>query len=324
MSSQRLVVVIGATGAQGGSVISTLLKDPSYKLRAVTRNPTSEAAQKLSTQGVEIVSANLDDKFSLIAAFRGANIIFAVTNFWETFATQGPVAAESNDFTQGKNLADAAASTSTLEHYIWSAIPSGLSITNGKASVPHFEGKAKVDDYIIHSLPDLATKTTFLWVTYYGLNNLYFPMLVPNFIKSSGKYVVMWPVAEDTLVTTIGSPYVNVGLFVEGVLKNPELCLPSKYVLAESDTVTTGELVKLLADISGKPIEYLQVTEADYERLWPVWGTEVAVQMVAWEVAKERSWSKEGVKVVTKEDLKIKGLVGLRKVLEGADMSIVL
>jgi hypothetical protein len=55
-----------------------------------------------------------------------------------------------------------------------------------------------------------------------------------------------------------------------------------------------------------------------------MWGTEVAVQMVAWEVAKERSWSKEGVKAVTKEDLKLKGLVGLRKVLEGADMSIVL
>ena len=55
-----------------------------------------------------------------------------------------------------------------------------------------------------------------------------------------------------------------------------------------------------------------------------MWGIEFAVQMVAWEVAKKRSWSKEGVNVVTKEDLKIKGLVGLRKVLEGADMSIAL
>jgi hypothetical protein len=117
---------------------------------------------------------------------------------------------------------------------------------------------------------------------------------------------------------------VNVGLYVEGILKKRELTLPAKYVLAESDTITTGGLVKLLADISKKPIEYLQVREADYERLWPMWGTEVAVQMKAWEVAKGRSWSKEDVKVVTKEDLKIEGLVGLREVLEGADMSIVL
>jgi hypothetical protein len=46
--------------------------------------------------------------------------------------------------------------------------------------------------------------------------------------------------------------------------------------------------------------------------------------MKAWEVAKENSRRKEGVKAVTKKGLKIKGLVGLRKVLEGADMSIML
>jgi uncharacterized protein YbjT (DUF2867 family) len=140
MSSQKLVVVIGATGAQGGSVILTLSKDPSYKIRAITRNPSSEAAQKLSAQDIEVVSANLDGRFSLIAAFWGANLIFAVTNFWETFATQGPVAGEANDFTQGKNLADAAASTPTPEHSIWSAIPSRLTITKNQISVPHFEG----------------------------------------------------------------------------------------------------------------------------------------------------------------------------------------
>lgn len=149
-------------------------------------------------------------------------------------------------------------------------------------------------------------------------------MLVPNFIKSSGKYIVMWPCEPDTPIATICSPHTNVGLYVESILKQPELTLPAKYVLAAPETITTGKLVELLADISKKPIEYLQVTEADYEKLWPMWGTEVAIQMKLWELAKDQSWSKEGVKILKKEDLNIEGLVGLREEFEGADMSIVL
>jgi hypothetical protein len=51
-------------------------------------------------------------------------------------------------------------------------------------------------------------------------------------------------------------------------------------------------------------------------------GTEVAVQMQAWELSREKSWCKVGIKAVTKDDLKIEGLVGLQEVLKGADMSI--
>lgn len=65
----KLIVVIGATGVQGGSVISALLKNPEYKIRAVTRNASSEAAKKLAAEGVEVVTANSDDVSSLKAAF---------------------------------------------------------------------------------------------------------------------------------------------------------------------------------------------------------------------------------------------------------------
>jgi hypothetical protein len=64
------------------------------------------------------VPEHLDSKPSLITAFQAASIIFAVTNFWETFATSEPVTQETNDFTQSKNLANAAASTRILSHYI--------------------------------------------------------------------------------------------------------------------------------------------------------------------------------------------------------------
>lgn len=70
MSNVKLIVVTGATGAQGGSVVSILKKTPGWKVRAVTRNPESEAAKALAADGsVEVVRADWEDEASLVKAF---------------------------------------------------------------------------------------------------------------------------------------------------------------------------------------------------------------------------------------------------------------
>ena len=46
--SSKIIVVTGATGAQGGSVAKFLLNDGTYAVRAVTRNPDSPAAKGAS------------------------------------------------------------------------------------------------------------------------------------------------------------------------------------------------------------------------------------------------------------------------------------
>ena len=82
MSSQRLLVVLGATGNQGGSVIKTFLEHPQYKIRGLTRNTSSDKAKALTEQGVEMVSANIEDRSAIDKVFKGADIVFAVTDFW--------------------------------------------------------------------------------------------------------------------------------------------------------------------------------------------------------------------------------------------------
>jgi uncharacterized protein YbjT (DUF2867 family) len=64
------VVVIGATGGQGGSVISRLLDDGSYQLRGTTRNSQIRSAQALTEKGVEMVTADLNNMESLEVAFK--------------------------------------------------------------------------------------------------------------------------------------------------------------------------------------------------------------------------------------------------------------
>lgn len=66
----KIIAVTGATGSQGGGVVNVMRKTPGWTVRAVTRNPTSEAAKKLAAAGVKVVQASFDNEASLVIAFQ--------------------------------------------------------------------------------------------------------------------------------------------------------------------------------------------------------------------------------------------------------------
>jgi len=70
-----MIIVVGATGTQGRSVVDALLAD-GREVTAVTRNPESDAAQALAERGVSVRTADLDDPETLIDAFVGAEGVF--------------------------------------------------------------------------------------------------------------------------------------------------------------------------------------------------------------------------------------------------------
>lgn len=183
MSESKLIVVAGATGGQGGSVISALLKHAGeYSLRGITRNASSERAKALAAQGVQIAVADLNDEVSVECAFQDAFAIFAVTDFFEPFAKTGgeATAAMEIDYAQGINMVKAASKIPTLQHYIWSTLPNSTVLSQGKVTVPHFDAKARVDDFIRQDKEFLA-KTTFAMFGMYAENMLY-PIFMPFYM----------------------------------------------------------------------------------------------------------------------------------------------
>lgn len=119
----RIIAVHGATGGQGGSVVNALLKSD-WKVRAITRNASGEAAKALAAKGVEVVSANFDDEASLAKAYEGVEAIYLVTNFWEhLFTGKGQVESGEAESKQALTVVKLADKLPGLKHFIWSTLP---------------------------------------------------------------------------------------------------------------------------------------------------------------------------------------------------------
>ena len=132
-NSKKLIAVIGATGQQGGAVVRALQAGGQFKVRALTRNPGKH--RKLAE---EVVEADLDRPETLKAAFEGAHGVFLVTNFWEQGA----------DELKQATTAVRAAKDAGVKHFVWSTLPDVEAISGGKFHVPHFTGKARIDQIV--------------------------------------------------------------------------------------------------------------------------------------------------------------------------------
>lgn len=64
------ILVLAATGGQGGAVTEALLARGA-KVRALVRDPRQGSARRLTGRGVEVVTGSLDDRASLAAAMAG-------------------------------------------------------------------------------------------------------------------------------------------------------------------------------------------------------------------------------------------------------------
>jgi uncharacterized protein YbjT (DUF2867 family) len=82
MAQSKLVLVTGATGKQGGAVVEALLTR-GHRVRALTRNAASPAANRLREQGVEIAVGDLTDHDALLRATRGADAVYAMSTPYE-------------------------------------------------------------------------------------------------------------------------------------------------------------------------------------------------------------------------------------------------
>ncbi|KAK0653040.1 hypothetical protein B0T16DRAFT_110383 [Cercophora newfieldiana] len=312
----KIIAVTGATGAQGGGVVNIMKKVPGWRVRAITRNPGSEAAKKLAAEGIEVVQASFDDESSLVKAFEGVNAVFAVTNWWEHLFT-GKSRKEAGDIEeeQGMNIARAAAATFTVQHFIWSTTPSGIHKTLGKIPVPHMDYKANVDARIKAELPELAAITTYLYFGYYPQNMAFFPLIKPIPHPGTGQWIQAMPTKPDAIILLSGDMTVNPGIWVRQVLATGAKAY-GKYANVALEKWTFQQMMDEWSAITGKKGVFVETTTAAWAQLFGPAGEELAAQFKfgefcdPWEVTDE---------FISPAELGIdeKEVVGFRGTIEG-------
>ena len=129
-NSERIILVTGATGRQGGAVYRHL-QEKGFKLRALVRDPNTNQARQLMGYGEEVFQGSLDDPDSLIRAMDGVYGVFSVQ----------PHSA--NEIQQGVAVIEAA-KRQGVSHFVYSSVGSA----DEETGIPHFESKVKVEEHL--------------------------------------------------------------------------------------------------------------------------------------------------------------------------------
>jgi uncharacterized protein YbjT (DUF2867 family) len=80
ISSDNIILVLGATGQQGGSVLTKLVA-AGWKVQALTRNKNTEKAKLLDQKNAEVVIGDLENKLTLDNVMKDVYGVFSVQPF---------------------------------------------------------------------------------------------------------------------------------------------------------------------------------------------------------------------------------------------------
>jgi uncharacterized protein YbjT (DUF2867 family) len=245
MSSNK-ILVIGATGAQGGSVARHLLDRGRFAVRAFTRKPDSPAAQALRARGAEVVAGDLDDRGSIRAALDGVHGVFGVTNFWEHFEREAE---------HGRHLVDAVAGAD-VDHFVFSTLPPIAGETGGALHSPHFDIKAELED----RARALGIPMTAVHVPFYYDNFLFF---FPPRPVGDGTYRFGFPQGETPLAAMAAE---DVGLVVAPIFEQPESWL-GQVVKPAGDEIPAAEYAAAMSRAVGAEVRYAHVPRETFAAL---------------------------------------------------------
>lgn len=155
----KTILVCGATGKQGGSVLKQLATHPSssqYTLLAVTRDAKSASALRITEQypEVKLVQGNLDDVSALFASAESAlKEAGKEEKIWGVYSVQismGKGTSTEGEVKQGCSLIDESIKKG-VTHFVYSSVDRGgnqRSFEN-TTPIPHFQTKYQIEQHLL-------------------------------------------------------------------------------------------------------------------------------------------------------------------------------
>ena len=230
-NSDKLIVVTGATGQQGGATARHLLTQ-GWRVRALVRDPNKPAAQELAAKGAELAQGDLDDRASLDRALSGAYGAFSVQTF---MGPEGPV----GEIRQGNRLADAAKAAG-IQHFVYTSVGGA----DRKSGLPHFESKWQIEEHIRSlSLPATILRPVFF------MNNLRSPWMGPR------DGVLAIGLRPTTSLQMIAAD--DIGAFAALAFARPQEFIGKALEIA-GDSLTMPQVADAFTLVSGQPVRFVE------------------------------------------------------------------
>lgn len=246
MSSQPRVLVVGGTGAQGGSVARHLLAEGRYRVRCLTRRLDSVTAIALADAGAQVVEGDMADRESIDAALAGCEAAFGVTSYFEHLAAEYELGAQFLD----------AIESSAVEHLVLSTLPSASELSAGKLDVPQFEHKARLE-ILVRQKEIFAT---FVHVSFYFENFLY---NCPPRRQDDGSYAFGFPLGDAVLsAVAVG----DIGGVVAAILREPD-AFQGRTVKIVGDQRSAAEYAAIIGAVTGRTVRYRHIPHGVFASL---------------------------------------------------------
>ncbi len=261
MAGEKIIAVVGATGAQGGGLVRAILNDRSgeFAARALTRDVHSDKAKALAEAGAKVVAADVDDPASLSKAFEGAYGAYCVTFYWAHFSPEKELA-------QAKSMAEAAKQTG-LKHVIWSTLEdtrkwvplddNRMPTLMGKYKVPHFDAKGEANQYFTAA----GVPVTFLLTSFYWDNFIHFGMGPKK--GPDGALAITFPMGDKKLP---GIAAEDIGKCALGVFKKDGELIGKTAGIA-GEHLTGEQMAAAFSRALGKEVRYNSITPEAYRAL---------------------------------------------------------
>lgn len=256
--ADKTIVVFGATGAQGGGLVHSILNDPEgeYTVRAVTRDPGSDSAKALAEKGAEVVKADINNYDEVEKALEGAYGAYFVTFFWDHFS---PEKEQKN----AENFAKAASEVG-LKHAIWSTLEDTrkwvpldddrMPTLQGKYKVPHFDAKGEANKFFIEN----KVPTTFFHASFYWENMIHFGQGPQR--GEDGKLRLSLPIGDKKMA---GIAAEDIGKCAHGIFKKGKEYIGETIGVA-GDQLTGDEMAAALTEALGEKVIYNEIEPAEY------------------------------------------------------------
>jgi uncharacterized protein YbjT (DUF2867 family) len=150
----RRILVSGATGKQGGALVTALLAQPtpSFEIYALTRNANSQGAKSLASKpNVKVIQGDFSNPSAIFAQIPQPWGFFSVTN------PMNHVREEAQGIAMTK-----AAMESGVRHIVFTATDRGAGSDNNPTIVPHFASKYAIEKDIVSRSEKSGATYTFL------------------------------------------------------------------------------------------------------------------------------------------------------------------